>query len=629
MMLGLRFYGGNGPAVSAPPRAPVELTDIFTRNGQTAALGVWSGTDEADDFQTWLGAAVDLVDKHADRSSWGGMATSISDFGTLNAAADQAIVWSIPPMLSSGTTLSAAASGSYNSNYDTIAAAVLAAHNKPSGPILIRTGWEQNGNWQPWAAQDSTNGDYFKAMWVHFVTRFRAASSRFKFIWCPNEGQSDPDLSWPGAAYVDLIGMDVYYNAGSNAGDGTGYFGFIKTDTYGLDWLVAKGAAESKPICIPEWGVKASQGANVGEPGPATETSSQAAYVALFADWIVDNGVFYATYWDSNLDIDTKLSSGQYPLTGAEFKNWFGAPNITTAATGNLTGDGTTAFSLAITTLSPISSISLSDNADGFGTSGTNLTLSAQTWADGGDNTRTVTVTATDARGLTDTLAYTLTITEPVTDLYPGYVVAISPAESFFKVGEKITDSVATFLGWAEVGYLSDPIASFSGSAYTPVSGEGLKVVLPSSSDWSIYLTVGTPAHVSGVYHTVCFLHDAGSGNANGVEIARDGYDGSSPFNINGSAKQGYSNITSGTFTTIATGATSKFGLTTSSSSIKWFKGGSLLKTFNDNLMADAPMEELYIGCQQNGTAGYAAPISKVLVKQSTDSNATAQAATT
>lgn len=627
----LRFGYGTPPAaatVGGGGESPApELSDIFTRTGQTTALGVWSGTDEADDFETWLGAAVDLVDKHADRSSWGGMATSISDFGTLNAAADQAIVWSIPPMLSSGTTLAAAAAGSYNSNYDTIAAAVLAAHNKPSGPILIRTGWEQNGDWQPWAAQDSTNGDYFKAMWVHFVTRFRAASNRFKFIWCPNQGQADPDLSWPGAAYVDLIGMDVYYNAGSNAGDGTGYFGFIKTDTYGLDWLVAKGATESLPICIPEWGVKASQGANVGEPGPATETSTQAPYVALFCDWMHDNGVFYSTYWDSNLDIDTKLSSGQYPLTGAEFKKWFGAPEITNSATGNLVGDEATTLSLEITTTATINSISLTDNADGFGTSGVNLTLAAQEWIDSGDNTRTVTVTALGWRGLTDSLAYTLTITEPITDLYPGYDIAFDPVNGFYKYGAVITNDLATFLGAAGVTYDADPTTKFSASGYnvaTATNTYNLRLALTPGSAFTVYVEANLPAAAGGNYHGLAYLAHSSETNT-GLGYGRDGYNS----NIRSNCYDNNSSIITpgnhGNF-----GSPDKAAFSVSPTQAKWFFNNILKQTQATTVFATKTLDRLVIaGHAKASDPAWPAAIKLVLVNYSTDADATVQAWTT
>lgn len=598
-----------------------ELSDLMTRQGQTMALGVWSGTSGAADFQTWLAAPVDLADKHADRSSWAGMLSSITDYGAANAAASQAIVWSIPPMLATGTTLAAAAAGSYDVHYTAAAEAVLAAHNKTAGPILVRTGWEQNGSWQPWAAQDATTGDQFKAMWIKFVARFRAVSNRFKFIWSPNQGQANPDLSWPGAAFVDLIGMDVYYNAGTNAGDGVGYFGFVKTDTYGLDWLVAKGAAEARPICIPEWGVKGSQGANVGEPGPATETSSQAAFVSLFAAWMRTNSVFYSTYWDSNLDIDCKLSSGQYPLTGARFKLEFGAPSFTSSATANLTGNGSTPFAATLATTPP-ATFSLSSNADGFGVAGATLSLPAQTWISGGDNTREVTITARDARGLTATQAYTLTVVAPITDLYPAYDVAFDPLNGFYKVGSNMATTVAGFLALPGVSYAADPTAGFSAAGYLADDTYGLKITIPSTSALSLYGAVARPANAGGTYH--CLTNIVRSAEATTrVGLNRDG----SSLNWRSAVRDAGSIV----------GADANFGamtdpdavgITISGSAVKYFVANALARTETTSTFGAKPLDTIYIGDGTGGEARWNANIQRILARYSTDADATAAAMT-
>lgn len=614
------FLLGNGSSSS------VDLNSIFTRTNQTMALGVWSATDSANAFETWLGKAVDLVDKHADRSSFSNMASSISSFGTFNSSASQAIVWSIPMVASvmtsrDSTAMTAAASGTYDANYATIAQTVLSSHNKTTGSILIRIGWEQNGNWQPWAAQDSTTGTEYITVYRKMVNIFRSVSNRFKFIWCPNQGQSNPDLSWPGKAYVDLIGMDVYYNAGTNSGDGTGYFNFIKTDTYGLDWLVAKGTTESLPICIPEWGIKASQGANVGNGNTATETSSQAAYVTLFSDWMRSNNIFYSTYWDSNFDIDTQLSNNQYPLTGTRFKIELGEPSVTSSSTANLNGDSTTTFSLSLTS-DPPASFSISNNADGFTLNGSTLQLPAQTWVNGGDNTRNVTIGVVDSRGLTSTQNFTLTIVQPITDLYPTYDFAFDPVNNFYKVGNEISNSLTNFLNFSSITYSADPTAGFSGSGYLADDTYSLKITIPSTSSLSLYSTASRPANTGGTYH--CLLNAVNAGETSTrCGIYRDGFS----FNWRSTVRNGGATVGTDTNFGAMTDPDS-IAMTISPTQVKYYVGGALARTESTTVFASKPISLIYIGDGTGSDPRWNANIKLILGRYSTDSDATASAMT-
>lgn len=592
------------------------LSSVFTRAGQTFALGVWSGTDQATAFQTWLGASVDFVDKHADRTSFAGCRSSITAFGSLNSAASQQIVWSIPLVMTGGSK-TLAANGGYDSEYLSTAQTTLAAHNRTTGPILVRFDWEFNGNWQPWAAQDATDGNLYIQKWQRAVNIYRGVSNRFKFIWCPNFGQADPDLSWPGSAYVDLVGMDIYYNAGDNAGDGTGFFSFAVSDTYGLNWLKNRGTTAGRPICFPEFGVKACQTANVGEPGPATETSSQAAFVGLLAQWMRDNAVFYATYWDSNLDIDTKLSSGQYPLTGARFKSEYGANAISTSGTPTIAGGDPFSVSLAATNPATWSTTS---NPDGFALAGSTLSLPAQTWVSGGDNVRDVTVRATDWRGLTVDRAIALTVTAPVTDLHPAYDFAFDPVQGFYKIGTFKTNSLAAFLANSDVAYAADPTAGFSGSGYLAADTHGLYVTLPAGSAFSVYATAARPAQ-NGDYHALVNLARA-SEISTRVGFYRDGFGTQARSTIrNGGGNIG-TDTNFGTFTDPDTA-----GFTVSGTAVKYFINGTLGLNQATTVFATKTLSRLYIG-DYSTDPRWNANISRILVRYSTDSDATAQAVT-
>jgi hypothetical protein len=109
------------------------------------------------------------------------------------------------------------AAGAYDSYLRQFAASAVAW----GSPFLLRYAHEMNGNWYPWAA--STNGNTASAYvqaWQHVHNIFtQTGASKVLWVWCPNAGGPTPVASvFPGAGYVDLVGMDGYnwgtYNGG-------------------------------------------------------------------------------------------------------------------------------------------------------------------------------------------------------------------------------------------------------------------------------------------------------------------------------------------------------------------------------------------------------------------------------
>jgi len=109
------------------------------------------------------------------------------------------------------------------------------------------------------------------------------------------------EACWPGSAYVDVVGPDVY-NAWPHVTDAAGYANQTnKTDAAGnpvgpekwRQWALAKG----KPVCFPEWG------------NPAVDTGGGAGggdnpyFASAFLAWCKANGgsgagqVKYAIYF--------------------------------------------------------------------------------------------------------------------------------------------------------------------------------------------------------------------------------------------------------------------------------------------------------------------------------------------
>ncbi len=282
--------------------------------------------DSAGSFESvnaWLGRVMDFASIHSGQSWEGDFLQSpayvlgINQYMTVNAAGVAGSRLISVPLIWDGASLSAAAAGAYNADYATVAKAVLAGI--PPGPvpgqsvIYLRTGWEENMSGEmPWAATGQ-EANYIAAF-QQFVTVFRAndPTGRFRFVWCPNVG-GDPIMnSYPGDAYVDVVGMDFYYGLNTLTNDPDPDTAFQEMLDNGLSAIASMAATHGKQLAFPEWGVNQDNFGN---------------YVKDFFDWCRAQGCLYATYWDNNGGYPGEISDGTYPETGAMFRHLWDPAN--------------------------------------------------------------------------------------------------------------------------------------------------------------------------------------------------------------------------------------------------------------------------------------------------------------
>jgi hypothetical protein len=82
-------------------------------------------------------------------------------------------------------------------------------------PFFLRFAIEMNGNWEPWSPfQNGNVYGLFARAWRHVHDIFVAAGAKnVTWLWCPNtDSQYTWPLEdlWPGASYVDWVGLDGY-----------------------------------------------------------------------------------------------------------------------------------------------------------------------------------------------------------------------------------------------------------------------------------------------------------------------------------------------------------------------------------------------------------------------------------
>jgi hypothetical protein len=271
-------------------------------------LGVYTGNDpkEITDFEQWLGRRVDGILGYTGGASWADYDGSVGWAVGVWAPLDRPVLWSVP-LIPKGAALDQAAAGAYDQHYRD--AATKLAATRPLDPVIhVRTGWEFNGDWFPWTAKGRP--DAFKGAFHHFVDTFRSVSKRFVFEWNVNIGDTgmDPETAYPGDCWVDLIGMDFYWNTKWDAKDPGAAWQSMLDRPWGLTWHQAFAARHGKPTSYSEWGV---------------DNNAAGPYIEQAQRWFADHGVVFQTYWDSNTAFTGKLSSNQFPATGDAYRRTF------------------------------------------------------------------------------------------------------------------------------------------------------------------------------------------------------------------------------------------------------------------------------------------------------------------
>lgn len=306
-----RFVTTFPPVPPSPPPPPPtgcrQLTGIHVQNSNPGNLA---------DFESFLGRPVDMVRVATGHADIGDFVSSVSFWANLWVPKNRRIHWSIP-LLPTGTSLTTANSGALDDEWTTIATTIMNAD--PFKKIIIRTGWEFNGSWQPWFAGGQEA--LFVQVWQRFVNTFRAVSNdanvtKFLFEWCPNIGESvNLDSCWPGDGFVDIVSMDFYYDEEFYDPDFNVAWDFFLTRQWGLNYLTSLKLLHGKQVAVSEWGVDKSAGSS--------------AWFNNFRDWAAANELMYQIYWNSDEDHVKKgpigYPAGDVSEKGAAYLGAFGA----------------------------------------------------------------------------------------------------------------------------------------------------------------------------------------------------------------------------------------------------------------------------------------------------------------
>ena len=164
------------------------------------------------------------------------------------------------------SALVAAAAGDYNSKFYYLGQLLV---KDGFSNTIIDLGREMNGKWYEWSEHraPSSEPDAYIRAWRQIVTTMRSVPGQhFRFLWTLYPTSSSAAESWPGSAYVDYIGTDIfdwyggahgtYPHTASGALDHEAKWQqILTTEPGGLNWTAAFSRATGKQIIVPEWGL--------------------------------------------------------------------------------------------------------------------------------------------------------------------------------------------------------------------------------------------------------------------------------------------------------------------------------------------------------------------------------------
>jgi hypothetical protein len=315
-----------------------------------ASLGVYRGAANPAGvaaFGGWLGHQVAYAEDFLPGDSWSALEAPT---WWLNAwkGTGYRMVYGVPIITGSGGSLAQGASGAYNAHFKTLAQNLVAAGQ---GNAILRLGWEFGGGWYAWAVKTTADAANYAAYWRQIVTTMRSVAPNLQFDWNPIWGwqQVNPELAYPGDAYVDMVGIDVYDQSWiSNYTDAVARWNDALTANWGLQWQRDFAAEHGKPMSFPEWGLAIRDDGHGGGDDPY--------FIQQMASWIAQNNVAYHVYFDVDVsDGQHQLTDSVFAQSAPVFLGLFGAgspapPTTNSTTTGTTTTATTTTTSTTRTT---------------------------------------------------------------------------------------------------------------------------------------------------------------------------------------------------------------------------------------------------------------------------------------
>lgn len=167
-------------------------------------------------------------------------------------------------------------------------------------PVVFRPYHEMNGSWFWWGEGNCTTAAY-KALWINTFEMLRERNvHNVLFAYAPNTLRSKKEFFryYPGDAYVDILGVDVYNHGGDQS--------FTNTLQKNLSILQEASAETNKPYALTE-------------SGNIKQTGHPQWWTEVVYPGIKDSGIAWALFW-RNARPSHYFTTYEGELTAANFQ---------------------------------------------------------------------------------------------------------------------------------------------------------------------------------------------------------------------------------------------------------------------------------------------------------------------
>ncbi|MFB9377492.1 malectin domain-containing carbohydrate-binding protein [Kineococcus gynurae] len=258
------------PTPTIPTTTPTPTPTPAPSTPPASTAGPWksgaSGTGVTNgDFGRWRGSEVTVS------STWSDNNTAAANFWQLNSSGEygnwnkdlDVAVGGIGP----GESWAAGANGAYDARWRQSLTKLRDLRAGKSGTVYIRFAHEMNGNWYPWSV-DKNNYRDFVSSWKRYRALQKEIFPAAKMVFNVNRESVSTGFDWrlsfPGAAYVDVMGVDYYNQYPYVATQGQFDSAAQQTDAWGAPKGLAKHLEFAKsvglPLSVSEWSGNADAG---------------------------------------------------------------------------------------------------------------------------------------------------------------------------------------------------------------------------------------------------------------------------------------------------------------------------------------------------------------------------------
>ena len=274
-----------------------------------------TGLPEIKAFEAWLGHPIGVVLDFLQKDTWSGMTGEASWItGCWKSLPGRRLALAVPMLVDAeDPTLAQGAAGAFDGHFRDLASELVAGGYADA---FIRIGWEFNGNWYRWAAQNDQAA--FPRYWRRIAFAMRGVpGAQFRFDWNPTVADGPTEAVYPGDDVVDVIGLDIYNQSWPALADPAARWQYLLQHRTGLSWHRDFAASHGKPRSFPEWGTGTRPDGHGGGDDPD--------FIRTMLAWMQTGGpVAYACYWNYRAsDYDAKVTDGRLPRAAAALRSGF------------------------------------------------------------------------------------------------------------------------------------------------------------------------------------------------------------------------------------------------------------------------------------------------------------------